>query len=88
MLISVDMPFHIGGRYGWGGIQEFVNDADRPAFLERELMGLGMDGYQYVRVHDHAMDRCLLTQPHCWLKAAYISYFHQALCCSDVYLQM
>ena len=26
-------------------IQEFVNDIDRPAFLERELMGLGVDGY-------------------------------------------
>jgi hypothetical protein len=28
------------------GIREFVNDTDRPAFLERELMGLGVDGYQ------------------------------------------
>ena len=26
-----------------GGIREFVNDMDRPAFLERELMGLGVD---------------------------------------------
>ena len=25
-----------------GGIREFVNDAERPAFLERELMGLVM----------------------------------------------
>ena len=40
---QVDMPFHIGGR---GGIQEFVNGMDGPAFLERELMGLGVDGYQ------------------------------------------
>ena len=28
-----------------GGIQEFVNDTDGPAFLERELMGLIVDGY-------------------------------------------
>ena len=29
-----------------GGIREFVNDIDGPAFLERELVGLGVDGYQ------------------------------------------
>ena len=29
-----------------GGIWEFVNDTDGPAFLERELMGLGVDGYR------------------------------------------
>ena len=29
-----------------GGIREFVNDMDRPEFLERELMGLGMDEYR------------------------------------------
>ena len=29
-----------------GGIGEFVNDTDGPAFLERELMGLGADGYR------------------------------------------
>ena len=29
-----------------GGIWEFMNNADRPAFLERELVGLGVDGYQ------------------------------------------
>ena len=28
-----------------GGIQEFVDGMDRLAFLERELMGLGVDGY-------------------------------------------
>ena len=27
------------------GFREFVSDANRPAFLERELMGLGVDGY-------------------------------------------
>ena len=26
-----------------GGIREFVNDADRPAFLERELMGFDVE---------------------------------------------
>ena len=34
-----------------GGIREFV---DGPAFLEKELFGLGVDRYLYVRVHDHA----------------------------------
>ena len=29
-----------------GGIREFVNDMDVPAFLERELMGLGVAGYR------------------------------------------
>jgi hypothetical protein len=28
-----------------GGIREFVDDPDRGAFLERELVGLGVDGY-------------------------------------------
>ena len=37
-----------------GGIRELVNDTDRPAFLERELVGLGVDGYQQVRVRDRA----------------------------------
>ena len=27
------------------GIREFVDDMDGPAFLERELVGLGVDGY-------------------------------------------
>ena len=27
-----------------GGIRKLVNDADGPAFLERELIGLGVDG--------------------------------------------
>ena len=39
------MMFQIGSGHGWDGIQEFVNDTDRPAFLESELMGLGVDGY-------------------------------------------
>ena len=29
-----------------GGIREFLNDTGRLAFLERELMGFDMDGYQ------------------------------------------
>jgi hypothetical protein len=28
-----------------GGIREFVDDTDRPTFLERELVGLGVDRY-------------------------------------------
>ena len=31
-----------------GGIWEFMNNADGPAFLERELVGLGVDGYRQV----------------------------------------
>ena len=27
-----------------GGIGEFMNNADGPAFLERELVGLGVEG--------------------------------------------
>ena len=29
-----------------GGIQEFMNNVDGPAFLESELMGLGVNGYR------------------------------------------
>ena len=29
-----------------GSIRKFVYDADGPAFLERELVGLGVDGYR------------------------------------------
>ena len=36
------------------GIWEFMNNADGPAFLERELVGLGVDGYRWVRVRDRA----------------------------------
>ena len=36
-----DIPFHVGGRRG---IWEFVNNTDGPAFLERQLVGLGVDG--------------------------------------------
>ena len=40
------MPFHVGGRRSWGGFREFINNEDGPAFLDRELVGLGVDGYQ------------------------------------------
>ena len=33
-----------------GGIREFMNNADGPAFLERELVGLGVDGYRHVKI--------------------------------------
>jgi hypothetical protein len=31
-----------------------VNNTDSPAFLERELVGLGVDGYREVRFNDRA----------------------------------
>jgi hypothetical protein len=31
-------------------VREFVNEVDRPAFFERELMGFDVDGYW---CHDH-----------------------------------
>ena len=34
------MPFQIGSGHGQG----FMNDTDGPAFLERKLMGLDLDG--------------------------------------------
>ena len=36
------------------GIQEIMNNADGPVFLERELVGLGVDGNRQVRVRDRA----------------------------------
>ena len=29
-----------------GGVRELMNNLDGPAFLERELVGLGVDGYR------------------------------------------
>jgi len=46
----VDKQFHVGGVRG----REFMNNADGPTFLERELVGLGVDGYRQVRVRDRA----------------------------------
>ena len=41
------MPFHIGSGHGRGWHLGVVNVMDGPAFLERELVGLGedVDGY-------------------------------------------
>ena len=38
--------FELAADMVGGGIRELMNDADGPAFLERELMGFGVDGYQ------------------------------------------
>ena len=46
--------FHVDGGRGRGGIWEFVNNTDAPAFLETELVGLGVDGYREVSFHDCA----------------------------------
>ena len=35
----------------WGGVGYFVYDANRPAFLERDLVGLSVDGNWQVWVH-------------------------------------
>jgi hypothetical protein len=45
--IQDGMPFQIGG------IMEFVHDKDGLVFLERKLVGFGMDRYRYVRIYDH-----------------------------------
>ena len=49
-----------------GGIREFVNDTDGPAFLESQLMGLAMDGTvgqsartcQLTGAHIHNLRTC------------------------------
>ena len=38
--------FKLAADMIWVGIREFVNDADGPASLEKQLMGLGVDGYR------------------------------------------
>ena len=38
--------FKLAGDMVGGGIREFLNDMDGPAFLERELMRLDVDEYQ------------------------------------------
>ena len=47
-----------------GGIREFMNNADRPAFLERELVGLGVDIlYECTKYHslrDKLRERALV----------------------------
>ena len=44
--VQVGMSFQIDDRHGRGGIREFVYNVDRPAFLKRELIGFGVDGYR------------------------------------------
>ena len=43
-LSELKYKFQIGSKHGWGEIREFKNDTDGPAFLERELMRLGVVG--------------------------------------------
>ena len=38
------MLFQISGVCVWGEVCKFVYDTDRPAFLERDLVGLCVDG--------------------------------------------
>ena len=47
------MPLHIDGGHGRGGIRQFVNDADEPTFLERELMwmGTGRSEFKWTDAH-------------------------------------
>ena len=37
--------FELAADMVMGGIRDFVNDADGLVFLEREVMGFGVDGY-------------------------------------------
>ena len=45
-MLKVDV---VGGVSG-----SFVNNTNTPAFRERKLVGLGVNGYREVRFHDHA----------------------------------
>ena len=38
------MRFQTGSKCRWGGIRQFVNDTNRPAFLEKDLVGLCVNG--------------------------------------------
>ena len=44
------MLFQTGGECGRGGIWQFLCDTNRPAFLERDLVGVGVDGNWQVWV--------------------------------------
>ena len=57
-----------------GSFRKFVYDTDGPAFLERELVGLGVDGYRYVRVRNRASE----TVP--------INTFRENLTCFHIFL--
>ena len=45
-----------------GGIWEFVNDTDGSEFLERELMGLGVDGTIRSELRTVQVDWCPFTR--------------------------
>ena len=38
------MRFQTGGKCGRSGVWQFVYDTNRPAFLERDLVGLCVNG--------------------------------------------
>ena len=42
------MLFQTGGECGQEWSLQFVNDTNRPAFLERDLLGLGVNGIWQV----------------------------------------
>ena len=42
--IELVSSFKLSADVVWGGVWWFVYDTDRPAFLERNLVGLGVDG--------------------------------------------
>jgi hypothetical protein len=42
--------FKLAANMVGAGIWEFVNDMDRPAFLERQLMGLGTGRSEFTTV--------------------------------------
>ena len=45
MIGGLVMMFQTGGECGRGGVSQFVHDTNRPAsFLERDLVGLGVNG--------------------------------------------
>ena len=44
-----------------GGIWEFMNKADKPAFLKRELVRLGVDGTSRSEFTTVEVDQCLFT---------------------------
>ena len=58
--------FELAADVAGSGIREFVNNAYGPAFLERELIGFGVDGYwslfsslshSYKDINRHVSDR-------------------------------
>ena len=47
---QVGMLFQTGSKCGRGEVWQFVYDTNRPAFLERDLVGLGVNGNWQVWV--------------------------------------